>query len=415
MLFVAPVVTALYPSFGAAPSREQLAGLVHRGLSTTAAILAPIVTVLIVASVPVVALAFGRGNFDAADIDSTATALAWNAPAVIALGWREVVARAFYALGDARRPIAIAAVAMAINVAGDLTLGVRYGISGLAASTTMSFAFAAVASSVLAARPHRALPGRATLAVVIRVGRAALAGGVVAVVVVELTGVATDITRSGAAAALYAAVVAGCVAAVYVTVLTTIGSPELAELKRALGLCAPTVLIAQRSACGFTPFRNRGCRRPIRGSTETPGWTVTLGCPAGPGCRAMVPAREAVATRGCPVRPGCRATVPVGAAAVRPGSPQMAGCQATQAERERVGQATPARQLRPCEPARPAGRRSASPRHGPWPWRLPGRRSPPASARRESTPATTTLELSVPMAGAARGSGRADRRPPGRP
>ncbi|MDQ3468381.1 MAG: murein biosynthesis integral membrane protein MurJ, partial [Actinomycetota bacterium] len=151
MLLIAPLITALYPALGAATAPGELARLVQRGTATMATILAPLVALLVVAREPIIALVFGRGDFDGDDVERTATALVWYAPAVVALGWREVASRAFYAVGDARSPMLVALGAMALNVLGDVTLGVRLGVPGLAASTTASLAFAAAMTTIVLA------------------------------------------------------------------------------------------------------------------------------------------------------------------------------------------------------------------------------------------------------------------------
>ena len=83
----------------------------------------PVCGFLFVCAGPLVALLFERGSFGPTDSQRTATAVLWYAPALVALGWRELVVRASYALGDTRRPVLVAVAAMAVNVVGDLTLG----------------------------------------------------------------------------------------------------------------------------------------------------------------------------------------------------------------------------------------------------------------------------------------------------
>ncbi|MGH9271902.1 MAG: murein biosynthesis integral membrane protein MurJ, partial [Ilumatobacteraceae bacterium] len=176
LLLVAPLVTALYPALGVAAAGQDLGRLVHRGLSAVAVILTPVAIVLVVLATPLVMLAFQRGSFDSADVERTAVALAFYAAALVALGWREVLARAFYAVGDARSPVLVAVAAMVVNVVGDLTIGYRFGIPGLALSTTLALVFAAFANTVQFARRHRALAMHDTLPMVARVGLAAVVG-----------------------------------------------------------------------------------------------------------------------------------------------------------------------------------------------------------------------------------------------
>src|SRR4029453_6929248 len=125
---------------------------------------------------PLVALLFERGNFGPTDTQRTATAVLWYAPALVALGWRELIVRASYALGDTRRPVLVAVIAMAVNVVGDLTLGLTVGIKGLAASTSLSLVCAAVVNTWLLNTRHNAVHHRPLFGMLGRTAMAAAAG-----------------------------------------------------------------------------------------------------------------------------------------------------------------------------------------------------------------------------------------------
>ncbi|HEX3196520.1 MAG TPA: murein biosynthesis integral membrane protein MurJ [Propionibacteriaceae bacterium] len=177
-LLVASLLTALYPAFGAAAGSrdmDEMRHLVSRGLATVVTVLMPVWGFMIVCAVPMVALLFEHGSFTPADTQRTATAMLWYAPALLALGWREMVVRASYALGDSRRPVLVFVFAMSINVIGDFTLGLRFGIAGLAASTSLSVLFAAVANTWLLGRRHGAVDLRS---LPVMVGRTAIAAAV---------------------------------------------------------------------------------------------------------------------------------------------------------------------------------------------------------------------------------------------
>jgi putative peptidoglycan lipid II flippase len=177
-LLVASLLTALYPAFGAAAGSrdmDEMRHLVSRGLATVVTVLMPVWGFMIVCAVPMVALLFEHGSFTPGDTQRTATAMLWYAPALLALGWREMVVRASYALGDSRRPVLVFVFAMSINVIGDFTLGLRFGIAGLAASTSLSVLFAAVANTWLLGRRHGAVDLRS---LPVMVGRTAVAAAV---------------------------------------------------------------------------------------------------------------------------------------------------------------------------------------------------------------------------------------------
>lgn len=234
-LVIASLVAALYPAFGAsATRRSELRRLVGRGLSSATMVVMPICALLLVAAHPLVRLAFGHGSFDADAVEDTATAVRWYVPALFAMGWRDVVVKASYALGDSRAPVLVAVAAMCVNVVGDLTVGLSYGVPGLAASTSAAICLAAVANTWLLARRHRGvwmrplagLVGRTTMAA----GAATLAGGVV-VHAIDLR-----LGESPGTALAQVTLAALAVWAVFLLVLRVLRGPEMEVLRDAIAL-----------------------------------------------------------------------------------------------------------------------------------------------------------------------------------
>lgn len=181
-LLVATVAFALYPAFsalGAADQRADLRQLVQRSLRVMLVVLAPIAVVLAVAAKPVVQLVYGHGDFDAAAVNLTALAVAWYAGGTVGLGLRVIASRACYAVGDGRTPVTVAVVAMTVNLVGDLTIGVAYGVPGLAASTTASLLVGAGLLLFLLARRHDGVDLRSLSMAGLRIAVAAAASGLV--------------------------------------------------------------------------------------------------------------------------------------------------------------------------------------------------------------------------------------------
>jgi putative peptidoglycan lipid II flippase len=238
-LVVASFVAALYPAFGAAAApagRAELRRLVARGLTAVTLVLVPAVAGLVVAATPVVALVYGRGSFGPEAVALTATAVAWYAPGLLPLAWREVVTRAFYALGDSRTPVAVAVLAMAVNLAGDLTLGLVFGVPGIAASTVLSLVVAAVANTAQLARRHGAVDGQQVAGALGRLGLAgvAAAGAAAAALVVVEAAAGPAPASAGWDAGLRLAGVAVAVAVTYVVALALLRAPEAAMLSDGL-------------------------------------------------------------------------------------------------------------------------------------------------------------------------------------
>jgi putative peptidoglycan lipid II flippase len=72
--------------------------------------------------------------------------------------------------------VTVFVMAMTINVVGDFTLGLTFGIAGIAASTSLSVLFAAVANTWLLGRRHSAVDLRSLPLMIGRTAAAAAAG-----------------------------------------------------------------------------------------------------------------------------------------------------------------------------------------------------------------------------------------------
>lgn len=230
-LLVMALVQVLYPAFGslaAIEDRGEFAALSTRGLAVLSCLIVPIAATTAVLAEPVVQVVYGRGNFDAEAVDRTALALAAYAPGLLALGLRDLALRGLYGLQDATLPAVVAVVSMAVNVVGDLTLGRRFGVVGLAASTSLSFAVAAALAVGLLAARHRAVRPRPLLACLARNAVAVLPAAAAAVAL--RTVFAPD--GGTVAAATTVAVAGGAGLTVHLFGLWLLRAPELAELRR---------------------------------------------------------------------------------------------------------------------------------------------------------------------------------------
>jgi putative peptidoglycan lipid II flippase len=210
--------------------------LVGRGLATVATVLMPVSGFMIVCAVPLVALLFEHGSFTPADTLRTATAMLWYAPALLALGWREMVVRASYALGDSRRPVLVFLFAVSINVVGDFTLGLTFGIAGLAASTSLSVTFAAVANTWLLGRRHGAVDVKALPVMVCRTAVAAATGTAAGALVYRLL---VPVVGTGLISELLLVSTVGLtLLGVFVGVLYALRAPERRLLTEAIDVVA---------------------------------------------------------------------------------------------------------------------------------------------------------------------------------
>ena len=95
---------------------------------------------LTVLSEPIVRLLFERGEFDAADTRRSSFALACLAPGLVAFSMVNILARAFYALGDTKTPMKISIVCLGINVILSFWLIGSFAEGGLGIANTLSAA-----------------------------------------------------------------------------------------------------------------------------------------------------------------------------------------------------------------------------------------------------------------------------------
>ena len=110
---------------------------------------------LVMLATPIMRLLFEHGKFTSASTARASFALVFLAPGLVAYSVNNILARAFYALGDTRTPMRISLICLAINLvlAVPLILLLRQGGMGLA--NTIS---AAANSALLLYALKRALP-----------------------------------------------------------------------------------------------------------------------------------------------------------------------------------------------------------------------------------------------------------------
>ena len=87
---------------------------------------------------PMIRLLFERGRFNVESTFNSALALKCLAPGLVAFSVVNVLARAFYALGDVRTPMRISVFCLAINVVFSALLVWRFKQAGLGIANSMS-------------------------------------------------------------------------------------------------------------------------------------------------------------------------------------------------------------------------------------------------------------------------------------
>jgi putative peptidoglycan lipid II flippase len=96
---------------------------------------------LVVLAEPIIRLIFERGQFDESSTRRAAFALACLAPGLVAFSMVNVLARAFYALGDTQTPMKIGAVCLGLNLIFALWLILPLRQGGLGIANTLTAAW----------------------------------------------------------------------------------------------------------------------------------------------------------------------------------------------------------------------------------------------------------------------------------
>lgn len=140
-IFSQSIATVYYPSItklAEEKKQTELKKMLKEALGSMSFLLIPISVGCIILSTGIVRILYGRGAFDENAIILTGTALAYYGIGILGYGFREILARVFYAYHDTKKPMINSAVGMILNIIMNLTFSRYFGIGGLALATSMS-------------------------------------------------------------------------------------------------------------------------------------------------------------------------------------------------------------------------------------------------------------------------------------
>lgn len=140
-----------------------------------------VASVLLVAlAEPIIRLLFERGRFDALSTQQATVALMCLAPGLVAFSTVNVLARAFYALGDTKTPMRISVFCLGLNLIVSAALVWRFKQGGLGLANTATSAVNVWLLTYALRRKLRTLNLGAVRAAFWRLGALALAAGALA-------------------------------------------------------------------------------------------------------------------------------------------------------------------------------------------------------------------------------------------
>jgi putative peptidoglycan lipid II flippase len=140
-LFGASIGTAALPEIAQHAAVEDLAGMrrtVSGALRLMLMLNIPATVGLVLLAHPIVVTLLERGRFGPVDSAATAAALMCYAPGLIGYSAVKIASPSFYSLRDSRTPVMASALAVATNLALNLTLVRVLGFRGLALGTAIA-------------------------------------------------------------------------------------------------------------------------------------------------------------------------------------------------------------------------------------------------------------------------------------
>jgi putative peptidoglycan lipid II flippase len=143
-LFGVSIAMASLPDISRHAVAEDLAAvrnMVSRGLRMMLVLNVPATVGLIVLAEPIVSLLYERNRFGPADTLATAGALAFYAPGLLGYSAVKIASPTFYSLGDARTPVTVSVLSVAVNLVLNVLLVRVLSFRGLALGTALAALF----------------------------------------------------------------------------------------------------------------------------------------------------------------------------------------------------------------------------------------------------------------------------------
>ncbi len=159
-VFAVAITTVVFQQISkhAAEGRLDLLAVDYRkGMRLILLVNVPAAVGLVVLAEPITRVLFERGKFTAANTLTMAPVLAVGALALPALAFVGLALRAFYARKDMRTPVQAATWSFVINVVASVVLMRWFGVTGLAAGSTVAVLFQAGFLQSKLAREHEGL------------------------------------------------------------------------------------------------------------------------------------------------------------------------------------------------------------------------------------------------------------------
>lgn len=138
-------------------AHEEAAGLAVRAASLLILLFLPISILTILCAKDIVTIAFGRGAFDAAAVETSAYALMGYGFIFVPLVLRELFSRFQYGYQETRRPMVNSSIGIVFNMILSILLSRRWGVLGIAAASSVSVCVCGVLNLLTSRKQNAAL------------------------------------------------------------------------------------------------------------------------------------------------------------------------------------------------------------------------------------------------------------------
>ncbi len=217
----------------------------HSTLGTTVSATATLATcaaaAIAVAALPLTALVYQHGAYDARSTAETATLLAILAIAIVGWSVQAVAARGFYAREDTWRPMILTSAVVAVCIPIYMTLTAAHGVRGIAMSTGIGITLQAAGTILLFRFAHRGRLGAPALVGLLRGIAFSAPAYALGYLILHTLG-SRDSLQSGATALLHFGLVAIPFAVITLPLLLLFGGEAAAPIRRRLPARVRSVL-----------------------------------------------------------------------------------------------------------------------------------------------------------------------------
>jgi len=185
------------------PSLSKLSGggnadgfknVMSRSIRVMLLIIAPIMVGMMLLARPIIAVVYGRGQFDETSIMLTSTALFFYSIGMISFGINEIINKCFYAMKDGKTPMiaSICGITTTLILAFTFTKILNLGIGGLALSASIS---AIVVSVMLIITMTKKVGTIFDKQLLIYIGKIGIATVIMAIAVITAKGLALNMGK----------------------------------------------------------------------------------------------------------------------------------------------------------------------------------------------------------------------------